>query len=157
MRSIVTALVVAAVFSVSAQARSAQPPKGEAARMKGVWIVVSGERDGKPMDASRIAGRQLVIQGSEFTDMIKGKDQDKDKNLVLAKGTFTLDESHSPRWIDAHFTTGEIAGKSCKAIYEIDGDTFRTVTAVESDDERPSTFKSLPATGQMMFVYRRAK
>jgi uncharacterized protein (TIGR03067 family) len=105
------------------------------------------------MDPSRIAGRQVIIQGNEFTDMIK----DKEKDLVLAKGTFTLDESHTLRWIDAHFTTGEIADKSCKAIYEIDGDTFRTVTAVESDDERPSTFKSLPATGQMMFVYRRAK
>jgi uncharacterized protein (TIGR03067 family) len=143
--------LLAAFLSSSTGARAFDPPAGDAARLQGTWVVVSGERDGKAMDASHVAGRQVVIEGYSFTDMVKGKEP------PLARGTFTLDGSHTPRWIDARFTTGELSGKSCKAIYEIDGDTLRVVTAVEGDDQRPTEFKSQPATGQMMFVYRRAR
>jgi uncharacterized protein (TIGR03067 family) len=150
MCTLTTGLLLLAVLATCSRTPGDEPPKGDLAKLQGTWTVVSGERGGKSMDASRIADRQVVIRGNTFTD------QNTTKKEILARGTLTINETKSPRRVDARFDFGELAGKSCKAIYEVDGDTFRTCTGVEGD-ERPTSFRSQPATGQMMFVYRRAR
>lgn len=130
---------------------SAPASADDTTELQGVWTVVSAERDGKPMDPARIAGRQLEVRGNTF------RDSSPSKSEVYATGTFTVHADKTPRWIDASFESGELKGKSCKAIYQVEGETLRTCTAVEGDPERPSAFKSQPATGQMVFVYRRAR
>ena len=151
MRRVLTCITLATtVLTAPALATGGDPPRGDLAKLQGTWTVVSGERDGKTMDKSRIEGRQVVIHGTSFVD------ENKTKKETLARGTLTLDETKSPRQVDAKFDFGELTGKSCKAIYEINGDTFRTCTGVEGD-ERPTSFKTQPATGQMMFEYRRAR
>jgi uncharacterized protein (TIGR03067 family) len=151
MFRVLTCVCVALMLlAASSLAAANEPPKGDLARLQGVWTVVSGERDGKPMAPSRTTGRRVVIRDETFLD------ESTTKKQTLGRGTLKLDETKSPRWADAAFDFGEIKGKSCKAIYEVDGDTFRTCTGVEGA-ERPTSFKTQLGTRQMMFVYRRAR
>jgi uncharacterized protein (TIGR03067 family) len=120
MRILTTGLFLLAVLATSARTPGDEPPRSDLAKLQGVWAVVSGERGGRPMDASRIAGRQVLIRGNTFID------ENPTKKEIRGRGILTIDETKSPRRVDARFAFGELTGKSCKAIYEVDGDTFRT-------------------------------
>jgi uncharacterized protein (TIGR03067 family) len=109
--------------------------KKEAAKLEGTWTVDSAETNGKGLD---------VWKGEKFTFL------DDKATIPFSKGgTFKVDASKDPKWIDiATLEQGTILG-----IYQIDGDKIKLCTnvtkkaskdgkVVEEASERPTQFDS---------------
>jgi uncharacterized protein (TIGR03067 family) len=128
---------------------------GDAARkdldaFKGVWTVVSAERDGKKMTAEQLEGIHVKLDTTGKVAVQKG-----DKTLF--EGTIKLDPSKKPKAIDTTQTSeGEFKGKTTQGIYELSGNTLKVCSA-EPGKDRPKTFSAEAGSGQFYRVYERAK
>jgi len=141
MRTLSVALV-AAGLSIAAAAL-AQPAK----TLEGTWTAISAQRDGKPAD--ELAGHRLTFAGNTFVIEKDGK--------LLYKGTFTTRPGATPAGIDFVNTAGEAKGKTWKGIYRFEGDTLKIVdNAPDPVRARPRQFTTLPDSGQVMLVFKRA-
>jgi uncharacterized protein (TIGR03067 family) len=120
----------------------ADDKKPDAARLKGVWEVVSTTYDGKEVVAK---GRSLVFTEKEFTAFVGDK-----RNRSVA---FTLDPDSNPRRIDM-----DRGGKDGKAlgIYSIDKDELKLCYA-EPGAERPKEFESKAGKKVFLVILKRAK
>src|SRR5262249_3347265 len=82
---------------------AADDAKDELKKLEGTWSMVSGEKDGKKLDADVIKGAKLVIKGDEH-DVKVGAD--------IFKGTHKIDPSKKPKTIDAMDKEGPFKGKT---------------------------------------------
>jgi uncharacterized protein (TIGR03067 family) len=103
-------------------------------RLQGEWLQLEYERGGvkQPLDAEAGWNPRTTFRGYEFVVTIAD-------GTTPIKGTFTLDETKSPKWIDYTDTWGEDAGKTFLAIYTLEGDRF-TFVAAEEGEPRPVSF-----------------
>ena len=127
MRAALSALVLAAVVTLSAQA----PDRAEG--LQGRWVVLGGEHDGKPMDG--IKGGIIVIAGTTF--------EIRTASGNMLKGTLRLDASKQPAQMDLVHADGKV----WEAIYEVTGDKAR-LNYVEAGgaDRRPEDFTTSDKT-----------
>lgn len=128
MRAALSALVLAAVVTLTAQA-----PDRAAEALQGRWVVLGGEHDGKPMDA--IKGGVMVIAGTTF--------EIRTASGNMLKGTLRLDTSKRPAQMDLVHADGKV----WEAIYEVTGDKAR-LNYVEAGgaDRRPEGFTTSDKT-----------
>jgi uncharacterized protein (TIGR03067 family) len=122
---------------------AADPPKTDADRFQGTWVVSRVEINGK-------------VQPKSFTIRVKF---DGDKLLAIvgnrqpeARGTFKLDQGLRPKAYD--LTTVE--GQAVRGIYELDGDTLKVCLSAPGD-ERPTAMKTAPHDERTLIVYKREK
>jgi uncharacterized protein (TIGR03067 family) len=119
------------------------------AALQGLWEQVEVEADGmsNPSDDLSLPGSITTFSDNHFAvRTIEG--------AMLLEGTFTLDESVTPKritWIDS---IGPDLGKELPAIYKLEGDLFIFIAAGEGAPT-PTTFRT--GVGQVMrtFVRRR--
>ncbi len=115
--------------------------------LQGCWSQTRLEADGMvdPLDDQHSGpGALCIIDGSEFRVVARD-------DIVLLRGSFTLDASTRPKaitWVDA---IGEDAGKALPAIYELAGNTFQFVAADEGRP-RPTAFATVPGLTMRAFV-----
>ncbi|MBI2808950.1 MAG: DUF1080 domain-containing protein [Planctomycetes bacterium] len=103
--------------------------------LDGTWQVIASELDGEPQVPERKVGDIVVINGAAVVLLREGKE--------LARGTFHLDPSRSPKTIDTILT--DVNGKEVAShgIYQlVDGDTIRICWTAAANTERPMTFTS---------------
>jgi uncharacterized protein (TIGR03067 family) len=142
---VMVALGFTAGYMVSAETPPANAPAA-ADNLEGVWRLVSGESEGKPLSAAEVKSGKLVIEGDRYTVMLASQG--------TLKGTQKLDASKSPKTIDAVGANGPDAGKTTLGIYELMGDEFRVALA-SPGKARPTRFKTSPGSGQWMHVWQR--
>src|SRR5262249_51097926 len=116
-------------------------------KLDGTWSMVSGEKDGKKLDADVVKNAKLVIKG-DMHDVKVGAD--------VFKGTHKVDPSKKPKTIDAMDTEGPFKGKTSLGIYDLDGDTFR-VGFPKPGKDRPKEFSTTRGTGNIVHVGKREK
>lgn len=121
--------------------------KKEYARFRGTWKFVSMEIEGVKVTPDQFRDARLVCDGENFTMMSGGE---------TYKGTFKLDISKTPRQFDAVFTDGPEKGKTARAIYKLEGDTYTVCIAI-ADKDRPKEFASKPGSGHVLEVLKREK
>jgi uncharacterized protein (TIGR03067 family) len=126
---------------------AADDAKDELKKLEGTWSMVSGEQDGKKLDADIVKGAKLVIKGDDH-DVKVGKD--------TFKGTHKIDPSKKPKTIDAMDTEGKFKGKTSHGIYDLESDTFKVCFA-EPGKDRPKEFSTTKGTGHIMHVWKREK
>jgi uncharacterized protein (TIGR03067 family) len=125
------ALRIAVLFTVLlaayATAQTGSGAKGDAERIVGVWVVISGEREGekKPIEPGRnprmvFNPKQVFFRDSQRTD----------------RGSYKLGPNERPREMDITMQDG-----TSKCIYELDGDTLKVCLAAPGRD-RPKDFTS---------------
>src|SRR5262249_42478374 len=68
-----------------------------------------------------------------------------------AKGTFTIDPTKNPKWIDVKLPAGDSTG-----IYELKGDRLRVCWA-SPGEKRPAEFKTKEGIQQAIVTYERIK
>jgi uncharacterized protein (TIGR03067 family) len=107
----------------------------------GRWTVVSVEAAGQPVDA--LKGAELLLDA--------GKKTFRMPSGATEAGTYALDASRNPRWIDA--TTEGKSGVQ-KGIYEIDGKTLRMCFA-QAGGERPGAFATRDGADLVLLVLER--
>jgi len=115
--------------------------------MEGKWKVETAELGGKVEDAPELKEILVTITGDRYEVVVKDKTD---------RGSLKLDETKSPKTMDATDTEGDDIGKVIKAIYEIKGDTLRVCYAMKGD-ERPTAFATKEGTPLLMITYRREK
>lgn len=120
----------------------------ELAKLAGTWKVVSWKRAG-------------VEQVTEDTpdQLIEFKKDGKFEWIENASGKgkiARIDPTKKPKEIDYTFAGGDLDGKTQKALYKLDGDTFSDCFG-EPGTDRPTEFKSTKENGYSIVVYKRVK
>lgn len=146
MNRAVTLLLPVALFLTAAQ--KDENSKKDRAKLQGLWIVVSSERNGKPTD--RINGDTLTIAGDTFAVKIKSTDSQ-------VKGTLKFDASAAPKTIDMKFTEGKDKDRTSEGIYLLDGDNLKLCLADPGRKPRPSEFVTKADSGHVLIQLKREK
>jgi uncharacterized protein (TIGR03067 family) len=152
------AVVIAVLFLfagvgllVAAGAGSGEAVKKDLEALKGTWMVVSAEKDGKKLTDEQLKGITLTYDGAGKTSVKKG-------DQLLFEGTIKIDPTKKPKTLDATQTSeGENKGKTFLGIYEIQGDTLKICSAEPAKKDRPAEFSSKPGSGHFLRVYKREK
>lgn len=108
--------------------------------------MVSGSRDGIPLDESLVRSGRRIVAGCEMS-VIFGYD-------VHSKAKYTVDRSGMPAAIDIHDKSGMHARKIQRGIYEVTGKTLR-ISIAGVGRERPRDFSSNPGDGRTVVVWAR--
>jgi uncharacterized protein (TIGR03067 family) len=128
----------------------AAPPSAERGadreKIQGTWRLVSSETEGEAVPAESLKTRPvlMVFEG----DRVAARMGDMSASL----GTFTLDESHDPRWYDRNYPDGSPR----RGIYRLEADRL-TICIAALGKDRPSSFMTKPGDGQSLLVYQREK
>jgi uncharacterized protein (TIGR03067 family) len=120
--------------------------KDDPEKIQGTWEVVSVEDNGRKAPDDKIKDAQFIIAKDKLT-VVHG---DKMKEI----GTFKLDPSKKPGWIDMT----ESGGKTMLGIYELKGDTLKMCFNEKAGGERPTQFVSMAdSPNDLLFVLKREK
>jgi uncharacterized protein (TIGR03067 family) len=125
--------------------------KKELKKFEGTWVLVTGERDGKPVADEDVKKSKITMKDVEstlFTPHQSGE---------TIKSTRKLDPSKKPAQLEFVRSDGPGAGQTMKGIYEwIDADTYRVCFAPPGND-RPTEFKTTPGSGHTLHVWKRSQ
>jgi uncharacterized protein (TIGR03067 family) len=145
--SVATALLMLSQIS-AAPVPKEDPTKAELSKLDGTWQVTSFKMKGIEL-IDKLPQEQLLItfKNGEFSWANEGGASGK---IVV------IDPSKTPKEVDYTYTEGEDKGKTSKAIYKLDGDTF-TDCFGPAGSARPKEFTSTDENDQMVLVYKRVK
>jgi uncharacterized protein (TIGR03067 family) len=135
-------VIFACALMVSAGRSEDKPAPSDKDKIQGTWLVVSAEQGGKPLSPEDAKTLKLVFAGDKLT--LQHNDQ-------KVQGPFKLDPDKKPKEMDV-----EIAGKTCKAIYQLDGDTLK-IAHGEPGDPRPEEFRAKEGSHRQIMVLKRDK
>ncbi len=149
MQTISSTLFLAASFVLAgtadppaAQKPPSTPEKQTAASLEGGYVIVSGEKDGKPIPEAEIAGSIVKFTG----DSILGTDKDK-KEFFSA--TYSLDTSKTP-WVIT-MKGKEPKEMTATGLIKKEGDTVTLIYALPGG-EAPKEF--MTREKQHLFVLK---
>jgi uncharacterized protein (TIGR03067 family) len=132
---------------LSAGVLSADDKNDDARKVfQGTWIIVDTKK-GDKKEKEPVTAPTVEFDGHKYR--IKAGDR------VVEEGTFTVDGSKSPKYIEVAATAGMDKGKKWHGIYEIEGDTLRAVVG-PTDKDRPTKYDN-PAEGVRVFTLKRDK
>jgi uncharacterized protein (TIGR03067 family) len=139
-----------AVLSVGVLvAADTEDAKKELAKLQGTWLLVSGERDGKPFTEEQVKTTKLIVKGNTFRIP-------KTEVGTAEEGSFTIDPSKTPKETDSTTSSGADKGKIWLGIYELDGDMHKVCFAPPGKD-RPKEFSSKAGSGHILQLWKREK
>jgi uncharacterized protein (TIGR03067 family) len=134
-------LLLTSALSFVGANQGSQPSK-EAAKLEGVWTVVSMERDGKASPEKTIKGMMFVFKGNHLV-IKKGRRE-------IGAGTIKINTSSSPHSVDYREGKDIISPYDC-AIFQIDDSTLKWCTTADRS-KRPTAFDSKQG---LLFVLKR--
>jgi uncharacterized protein (TIGR03067 family) len=115
-------------------------------KMQGDWAAVEMVREGNPLERDSAQAYFRTVKGETYTMARYRK--------VLGKGTFKVDATKTPKWIDA--TPAMPNAKTLKGIYEWDGDRLKITFGAPGGD-RPTDFNSPPDSPNSYTLWEREK
>lgn len=128
-------------------AQADTPAKDDKQLLQGTWKVVKKVKNGEPEEL-KATPATLKFSGNTVTLSEGGEQQ--------GEGTFSIDESKTPRRITLTGTSGQNAGRTFEAIYALDGDTFKLAYGIgENAGSPPKDFEG--GQGQAVEVLERQK
>jgi uncharacterized protein (TIGR03067 family) len=143
-----TTFALAAGLVLAAEAPTDDAAKKDLEKFQGTWTTVRVEENGEKVPEGELRGLTLTVEGDKRTVRQRGK--------VLARGTFKLDASESPKQIDITLEAGDAKGRTFRGIYELEGDWQKVCLALEGG-ERPKEFSAKAGSGHLLQVFKRAK
>lgn len=149
MRANITMSTVLLALSLAVAARSQESDiaKDEVEKLQGLWQVVKFVDHGlKPAPQEELKDHTFEFKGKNVTQR-KGKD---DRGRL---GTFTINVSKYPKWMDIDF------GKASEGIYKVNGDELRLCFAAGTRGgkatPRPTEFKASDNPPHSLLVLKR--
>jgi uncharacterized protein (TIGR03067 family) len=121
--------------------------KADKEKLQGRWMVTSGVMDGMKIPEDQIKG-ELVFKGNTYTYTAGDSE--------AGAGTFKLDPSKKPKFMDSVPSEGPVKGQTIEEIYELHGDNLKICLALPGNN-RPTEFKAPEGSGRWLFTYKRAK
>jgi uncharacterized protein (TIGR03067 family) len=126
-------------------AGAAEPARGDAKLMEGVWVPVEAELAGQKLPEDGIKTLKLTLKGAEYT---------VETGQVIDRGTVKLDPTQTPKTMDVVGTEGPNKDKTILAIYELTADSMKVCYALEGST-RPTEFKTAAGTNLFLVTYKR--
>src|SRR5258706_10231256 len=125
--------------------------KNDLENLQGTWLTVSLVSDGKTVVDEKLPPKpgpvtKLVYEGNQWQVKVGEK--------LVATGTWKIDSTKAPKEIDIMDESGTINDKTKRAIYELEGDTFRYCIAL-AGKPRPTEFSAREGSENALIVSRR--
>ncbi len=117
-----------------------------APEIEGEWTMVSGVRDGHPIDERMVKSGKRTAKGNETTVSFGGQ--------MVLRANYAVNKSAVPHHIDYLHTSGMFTGQRQCGIYQLDGDLLR-LSFASSGMARPEDFSARPGDGRTVTVWRR--
>jgi uncharacterized protein (TIGR03067 family) len=122
----------------------------ELEKLRGTWVLVSAQHDGKKLPAEEVKKTRITIDGEKFVFPAAsgiGTSQ---------KGVIKVYPDRAPQWMDSEASDAAAKGKVSLGIYEVKGDDYRVCFAPPGK-ERPREFASPAGSGHILQVWKRKK
>jgi uncharacterized protein (TIGR03067 family) len=140
-------LISLAIVGAAAMAVSGRQA-GDVAKLQGTWALESVEIDGKAIPMDELKESRLTVKGQEYLFRFR------DTRLDF---TIKVDATQTPPAIDLVVADGPEKGAVYKGIFTVDGDKYTICRSTKSGQERPGAFATIPDSGLMMNVWKRAR
>jgi uncharacterized protein (TIGR03067 family) len=145
MRLVTLLLVGTALVGGAFGSRDAT--KDDAAKLQGIWEIVSVEIEGKAVPMDDLKASRLIVEGKRYSFKL-GK--------IDLEFTFRLNASETPKAIDLIVAEGADKGSVYRGIYTLEKDRYKICRTTNPGRDRPTAFATRPNSGTMMVVWRRA-
>ena len=123
------------------------PAQSSDERADGLWEVASMEANGEALSSETYEGLKLTVTGEKYS---------VNKDGEIDRGTFSVDETKTPKQMDIRPEIGPGAGRTILAIYEFTSkDAMRVCYAVQEGTLRPKDFKTAQDSGEVLINYKR--
>ena len=122
--------------------------KKDMADLDGVWLMVSGARDGQVLPDQFVKRAKRYGKPGETIITLGGD--------LYMHAKFTIDASKKPKTIDYDVIAGPNKGMSQLGIYELVGDTVKFCLS-SPGNARPSDFSAKEGSGWTLSVWKRKK
>ncbi len=113
--------------------------------LEGEWHFSSLEIDGTPVPKGALSHSRILMDGDRF------RTESPEANH---EGIFTIDAEASPAQIDIEFVAGPEAGKTCKGVFELQGDELILCLGLVGAS-RPEQFETRAGSGHALERLRR--
>ncbi len=123
--------------------------KDDAESFKGKWKAVSISIQGEPAPDEFVNEFKCNFDGKDYTNTSSAD--------MVEEGSYTIDETKSPKTIDFDIKKGQDAGKKQLGLYKLDGDKLTIVVTEAGSKERPKSLKVEKGSGLFEFVLERVK
>jgi uncharacterized protein (TIGR03067 family) len=126
-------------------------------RLQGTWQAVSGERDGRRLEADQVKQLRLVFTNDRFHFSSRGG---KETAVALVgkeshEGKFRVNPAGAPKAIDLLPATGPQQERVLPGIYLLEKDNALTLCWREQGKERPKGFATKPKDDLVLLVFQR--
>ncbi len=148
MRAVLLTGVLLAGAVLAARADDKAKPTDQE-KIQGKWTFVSGESDGKPVAADKIA-KSVVVIGKDTILVRDGN------NKTTWEVSYRIDPTKSPRTITMQLTEGEFKGQKTEGIYQLEGDSLKLCYALPGGT-RPAGFTTKEGGKTNCFTLKRGK
>jgi uncharacterized protein (TIGR03067 family) len=138
-------------FSLAGEAAGQDADK-ELQKLQGAWVMVSGEKDGKPISDEHVAQSKILYKGKEIQIFVP-----KQTGEMIVADLVKIDPTKNPK--EFHFIrrNGPSAGQTLIGIYEFAGDDQYKFAFDPSGKETLKEFATKPGTGHIMNTWKRVK
>jgi uncharacterized protein (TIGR03067 family) len=140
-------LILCAAALMGADDKKDDANKKDLEKMQGDWAAVSMVQDGMKVPDDDAQALFRTVKGDKYTVFRYSE--------VLAKWSFTIDATKSPKTIDIRKPDDDKA-EPVLGIYEFDGGLFRQCVARPGKD-RPTAFEAKEGSGWTLTVWEREK
>jgi uncharacterized protein (TIGR03067 family) len=138
-------------FSFAAEVAGQDADK-ELQKLQGAWVMVSGEKDGKPAADEHVAQSKLSYKGKEIQIFVPNQTGE-----MIVADLVEIDPAKNPKEIHFIRRNGPSAGKTLIAIYEFTGDDNYKFAFDPSGKETLKEFATKPGTGHILNTWKRVK
>jgi uncharacterized protein (TIGR03067 family) len=115
--------------------------------LQGTWEMAGLEVNGMDVPATKLEGTVLTIKGDRYIVKIKDK--------VINEAIIELDPGKNPKELNMTPQEGSNKGKLHKAIYKVEGDTFKMARGLNPDQDRPNQFATWPGTNYFVVTWKK--
>ena len=129
---------------LAACSRQAPAPKTDLDRLQGTWNLTLAMKDGKPLPDDKVKQTTIVFKGDTF------RFPGSAEYATSKAGTIKLDESKTPKEMDAISTEKEVM----LGIYRLEENGYKVCFA-PAGQPRPTEFTSAPGNGYILQAWER--
>ena len=140
----ITILLFAGAAPVFAQGDAA---KKDLKLLQGTWVMAALEVNGTDVPASKLEGTVLTIKDDRYTVKVKDK--------LVTTAVIELDAKKDPKELNMTPQDGDKKDKLQKALYKIEGDTFKMARGLNPEQERPHQFATWPGTDYFVVTWKK--
>jgi len=115
--------------------------------LQGAWVIAALEVNGMEVAADKLEGTVLTIKDDRYIVKIKDK--------VINTAVIELNPKKDPKELNMTPQEGAAKDKLHKAIYKIEGDTFKMARGLNPEQDRPDQFATWPGTNVFVITWKR--